>query len=223
MEEIRIIDLKESILADNDADAEKLRSELDEQGTYYINVMSSPGSGKTSTILRLIEELRCRYKIGVLEADIDGDVDTRTMLDAGVASVQLHTGGMCHLDADMSRQGLKEIGSEELDLVILENVGNLVCPAEFDTGAHMNLVILSVPEGDDKPLKYPLMFQEADVVVVNKIDAMEVFDFNPERFKSNISSCCPDTEMFMVSAATGDGIHALAEWISAKMKENKGE
>ena len=218
MEEIRILDLKESILADNDADAEKLRKELDAEETYYINVMSSPGSGKTSTILRLIEELRCRYNIGVLEADIDGDVDTRTMLDAGVASVQLHTGGMCHLDADMSRQALKEIGPKDLDLVILENVGNLVCPAEFDTGAHMNLVILSVPEGDDKPLKYPLMFEKADVVVVNKIDAMEAFDFNPERFKSNISKCCPNTAMFMVSAATKDGMHALAEYISDAIK-----
>ena len=223
MEEIRILDLKESILADNDADADKLRSELDAEGTYYINVMSSPGSGKTSTILRLIEELSCRYKIGVLEADIDGDVDTRTMLDAGVASVQLHTGGMCHLDADMSRQGLREIGSEALDLVILENVGNLVCPAEFDTGDHMNLVILSAPEGDDKPLKYPLMFSKADVVVVNKIDAMEVFDFNPERFKSNISKCCPDTAVFMVSAATGEGMHALSEWISEKVKDRRAQ
>ena len=220
MDEIKILELKESILEDNDRDADRLRRELDGQGTYYINVMSSPGSGKTSTILRLIEEFRCRYKIGVLEADIDGDVDTKTMLDAGVASVQLHTGGMCHLDADMSRQALREIGSEELDLVILENVGNLVCPAEFDTGAHMNLVILSVPEGDDKPLKYPLMFEKADAVAVNKIDAMEVFDFNPERFRSNISGCCPDTPVFMVSAATGEGMDALSEWISGKIKEN---
>ena len=167
MEEVRIIDLKESILADNDADAEKLREELAVDKTVYINVMSSPGSGKTSTILRLVEELRLSFKVGVLEADIDGDVDTRTMLDAGIPAVQLHTGGMCHLDADMSRQALAEIGAKDLDIVILENVGNLVCPAEFDTGAQINLVILSVPEGDDKPLKYPLMFSKADVVAVN--------------------------------------------------------
>lgn len=219
MEDINILELKESILEDNDADAEKLRAELKEQGTYYINVMSSPGSGKTSTILRIIEELSCRYKIGVLEADIDGYVDTQTMLDAGVPAVQLHTGGMCHLDADMSRQSLREIGSEDLDLVILENVGNLVCPAEFDTGAHMNLVILSVSEGDDKPLKYPLMFEKADVVVVNKIDAMEAFDFIPDRFKKYVGERHPDAEVFMVSAATGEGMHALAEWIADRIKE----
>ena len=174
MDQIKIIELKETLLQDNDADADRLREELKQQSTFYLNVMSSPGSGKTSSILRLIEQLRNDFKIGVLEADIDGDVDTRTMLQAGVPAVQLHTGGMCHLDADMSRQSLREIGSEALDLVILENVGNLVCPAEFDTGAIKNLVILSVPEGDDKPLKYPLMFEKADVVLVNKIDALEV-------------------------------------------------
>ena len=210
MEEVRIIDLKESILADNDADAEKLREELAVDKTVYINVMSSPGSGKTSTILRLVEELRLSFKVGVLEADIDGDVDTRTMLDAGIPAVQLHTGGMCHLDADMSRQA---------DIVILENVGNLVCPAEFDTGAQINLVILSVPEGDDKPLKYPLMFSKADVVAVNKIDAMEVFDFNPETFMKNVYECRPEAPVFMVSAATGIGIHELAGWIGERARE----
>ncbi len=219
MEEVRIIDLKESILADNDADADKLREELAAQKTVYINVMSSPGSGKTSTILRLVEQLRLLCKVGVLEADIDGDVDTKTMLDAGIPAVQLHTGGMCHLDADMSRQALREIGSEDLDVVILENVGNLVCPAEFDTGAQINLVILSVPEGDDKPLKYPLMFTKADVVVVNKIDAMEVFDFSPGKFMQSLTECCPDAPVFMVSAATGEGIIALSEWIGERVKE----
>ncbi len=219
MEEIRIIDLKESILADNDADADKLREELAAEKTVYINVMSSPGSGKTSTILRLVEQLRLLCKVGVLEADIDGDVDTKTMLDAGIPAVQLHTGGMCHLDADMSRQALKEINSKDLDIVILENVGNLVCPAEFDTGAQINLVILSVPEGDDKPLKYPLMFTKADVVVVNKIDAMEVFDFSPGRFMQNLAECCPDAPVFMVSAATGEGIIALSEWVGERAKE----
>ena len=219
MEEIRIIDLKESILADNDADADKLREELAAEKTVYINVMSSPGSGKTSTILRLVEQLRLLCKVGVLEADIDGDVDTKTMLDAGIPAVQLHTGGMCHLDADMSRQALKEINSKDLDIVILENVGNLVCPAEFDTGAQINLVILSVPEGDDKPIKYPLMFTKADVVVVNKIDAMEVFDFSPGRFMQNLAECCPDAPVFMVSAATGEGIIALSEWVGERAKE----
>ena len=219
MEEVRIIDLKESILADNDADAEKLREELAKEKTVYINVMSSPGSGKTSSILRLVEELRLSFKVGVLEADIDGDVDIRTMLDAGIPAIQLHTGGMCHLDADMSRQALKEIGSEDLDIVILENVGNLVCPAEFDTGAQINLVILSVPEGDDKPLKYPLMFSKADVIDVNKTDAMEVFDFSPERFRLNLATCCPDAPVFMTSAATGAGITELAEWIGARARE----
>ena len=221
MEEIRIIDLKESILADNDADAEKLRSELDEQGTYYINVMSSPGSGKTSTILRLLEELRCRYKIGVLEADIDGDVDTRTMLDAGVASVQLHTGGMCHLDADMSRQGLKEIGSEELDLVILENVGNLVCPAEFDTGACLDIVILSTSEGDDKPLKYPLVFSKCDLVIISKIDAMKFFTFDYDKCVENIKMRNPDATVIAISNRTGEGIDALAQYFENKVNKFK--
>ena len=197
MEEIRIIDLKESILADNDADADRLREELAAEKTVYINVMSSPGSGKTSTILRLVEQLRLSFSVGVLEADIDGDVDTKTMLDAGIPSVQLHTG----------------------DIVILENVGNLVCPAEFDTGAQINLVILSVPEGDDKPLKYPLMFTKADVVVVNKIDAMEVFDFSPGRFMQHVVECAPGAPVFMVSAATGEGIIALSEWIGERARE----
>lgn len=223
MEEIKIIDLKESILADNDADAAKLRTELADEKTVYVNVMSSPGSGKTSTILRLTEQLKLSFRVGVLEADIDGDVDTRTMLDAGIPAVQLHTGGMCHLDAEMSRQALKEIGSKDLDIVILENVGNLVCPAEFDTGAQIDLVILSVPEGDDKPLKYPLMFSRADVVAVNKIDAMEAFDFNPERFRANLASCNSDAPVFMVSAATGEGITSLSSWIGARANEILGD
>ena len=222
LSELKIIDLKESILADNDADADKLREELAGEKTVYINVMSSPGSGKTSTILRLVEQLRLRYRVGVLEADIDGDVDTKTMLEEGIPAVQLHTGGMCHLDADMSRQGLREIGSKDLDIVILENVGNLVCPAEFDTGANIDLVILSVPEGDDKPLKYPLMFEKASVVALNKIDAMEAFDFSPGRFKKNLNERCPEAPVFMISAATGEGIVALAEWIGKRAAELLG-
>ena len=220
--EPRIIKVKESILEDNDADAEKLRGELLEEKTFYLNIMSSPGSGKTSSILQLIRRLKDDFRIGVLEADIDGDVDTRTMLNAGVASVQIHTGGMCHLDADMSRQSLKEIGSKDLDLVILENVGNLVCPAEFDTGAVKDLVILSVPEGDDKPLKYPLMFTKADVVLVNKIDALEAFDFDLEKFTENVRLRNANADVIAVSAETGEGFDEAAAWIRNAANEFLG-
>ena len=219
MEEVRIIDLKESILADNDADAEKLREELAVDKTVYINVMSSPGSGKTSTILRLVEELRLSFKVGVLEADIDGDVDTRTMLDAGIPAVQLHTGGMCHLDADMTRQGIREFGTEDLDLVVLENVGNLVCPAEFDTGAVKNAMILSVPEGDDKPLKYPLMFQIADVVLINKCDVLPVFDdFDKDRVTERIRMRNPNCDIIFISAKTGEGFEEWANWLRREIR-----
>ena len=220
--EPRIIKVKESILEDNDADADKLRGELLDEKTFYLNIMSSPGSGKTSSILQLIRRLKDDFRIGVLEADIDGDVDTRTMLNAGVASVQIHTGGMCHLDADMSRQSLKEIGSKDLDLVILENVGNLVCPAEFDTGAVKDLVILSVPEGDDKPLKYPLMFTKADVVLVNKIDALEAFDFDLEKFTENVRLRNANADVIAVSAETGEGFDEAAAWIRNAAEEFLG-
>ena len=220
--EPRIIKVKESILEDNDADADKLRGELLEEKTFYLNIMSSPGSGKTSSILQLIKRLKDEFRIGVLEADIDGDVDTRTMLNAGVASVQIHTGGMCHLDADMSRQSLKEINSKDLDLVILENVGNLVCPAGFDTGAVKDLVILSVPEGDDKPLKYPLMFTKADVVLVNKIDALEAFDFDLEKFTENVRLRNANADVIAVSAETGEGFDEAAAWIRNAAKEFLG-
>ena len=220
--EPRIIKVKESILEDNDADADKLRGELLEEKTFYLNIMSSPGSGKTSSILQLIRRLKDDFRIGVLEADIDGDVDTRTMLNAGVASVQIHTGGMCHLDADMTRQSLKEIGSKDLDLVILENVGNLVCPAEFDTGAVKDLVILSVPEGDDKPLKYPLMFTKADVVLVNKIDALEAFDFDLEKFTENVRMRNANADVIAVSAETGEGFDEAAAWIRNAANEFLG-
>lgn len=221
-DKLRIIKVKESILEDNDADADKLRDELRNEKTFYLNVMSSPGSGKTSSILQIIKRLKDEMRIGVLEADIDGDCDTRTMLDAGVDSVQIHTGGMCHLDADMSRQSLREIGSTDLDLVILENVGNLVCPAEFDTGAVKDLVILSVPEGDDKPLKYPLMFEKADVVLVNKIDALEVFDFDMDRFTEYVRMRNPNADIFPVSAETGEGFDAVAAWIRDAAREFLG-
>ena len=172
MDTYRIIEVKESVFADNDADAEKLRQELKERGTYLINLMSSPGSGKTTTLTRLIEALREEVRIGIMEADIDSDVDADTISRTGVKVIQLHTGGMCHLDADMTRQGIRELGDAELDLVVLENVGNLVCPAEFDTGAALNVMILSVPEGHDKPLKYPLIFQRCNAMIINKIDVL---------------------------------------------------
>ena len=219
MEEIRIIDLKESILADNDADADKLREELAAEKTVYINVMSSPGSGKTSTILRLVEQLRLLCKVGVLEADIDGDVDTKTMLDAGIPAVQLHTGGMCHLDADMTRQGIRALGMEDAELIVLENIGNLVCPAEFDTGAAINMTILSVPEGDDKPAKYPLMYETCDMLVVNKIDTLPIFDFDKEKMEGYARARNPEIEIFYISAKTGEGVQELADALVRKVKE----
>ena len=220
--EPRIIKVKESILEDNDADADTLRGELVDEKTFSPDIMSSPGSGKTSSVVKLMQRLKDDFRIGVLEADIAGDVDTRTMLNAGVASVQLHTGGMCHLDADMSRQSLREIGSKDLDLVILENVGNLVCPAEFDTGAVKDLVILSVPEGDDKPLKYPLMFTKADVVLVNKIDALEAFDFDLEKFTENVRMRNANADVIAVSAETGEGFDEAAAWIRNAANEFLG-
>ena len=214
---ITILKLKETILADNDADAEVLREQLKKDKTFYLNVMSSPGAGKTSTLVQTILRLKDRLRIGVMEADIDSDVDAYTIAETGVKAIQLHTGGMCHLDADMSRQGLKELGSDDLELVILENVGNLVCPAEFDTGAIRNAVILSVPEGDDKPLKYPLMFEKADVILVNKIDALEVFDFDMETFKKNVSMRNASAPVFPISAETGEGIDKWCEWLEREV------
>ncbi len=213
MQDVRIIDVKESILEDNDKDAEVLRGELKDDRTYYLNVMSSPGAGKTTTLSAIIGKLRDDIRIGVMEADIDSDVDAKTIAALNIKAVQIHTGGMCHLDAEMSRQGMRALGTDNLDLVILENVGNLVCPAEFDTGAIKNLVILSVPEGDDKPLKYPLMFEKADVVVVNKIDAMEVFDFDLKRFEENVRKRNTKAPIFAISAVNGTGVDELAAWL----------
>lgn len=215
---IRILDLKKTILEDNDADADLLRSELKKDKTFYLNLMSSPGSGKTTTLKATIAGLRDSLRIGVMEADIDSDVDAKAIVALGIKSIQVHTGGMCHLDADMSRQGLRALGTDDLDLVILENVGNLVCPAEFDTGACKNAVILSIPEGDDKPLKYPLMFEKADVVLVNKIDALPVFDFDLEKFRENVrlrNACCP---VFPISAATGEGVDAWCAWLLQEVR-----
>ena len=187
MDELKIIQVKQSIFADNDADAQRLRNQLKEEKTFLINLMSSPGSGKTTTLLALSKILQQKLRLGVMEADIDSAVDAEKLSAAGIPSIQIHTGGMCHLDADMTRQGLKELDTDDLDLVILENVGNLVCPAEFETGAHMNMTILSVPEGDDKPLKYPLMYETCDLLVINKIDVEPYFDFS--RFAYSIACC----------------------------------
>lgn len=219
MDEIKIIELKESILEDNDKDAEALRQELHSKGTCLINLMSSPGSGKTTTLLALNKAFAGRIKWGVMEADIDSDVDAITMQNAGVPSIQLHTGGMCHLDADMTRQGIRNMNNDDLDLIVLENIGNLVCPAEFDTGAAINMTILSVPEGDDKPAKYPLMYQVADVMVVNKIDAMEVFDFDKEAMEASVKKLNPDMDIFYISALTGEGVPELADYLIERVKE----
>ena len=220
MSEIRLIELKESILEDNDRDAQALRSQLKEQKTFLLNLMSSPGSGKTSTLLALNEYFRGNIRWGVMEADIDSAVDAETMLKAGIPSIQLHTGGMCHLDADMTRQGITAFDRHDLDLIVLENIGNLVCPAEFDTGAAMNMTILSVPEGDDKPVKYPLMYEVADVLVVNKIDAMCVFDFDCERMEKAVKKRNPDMKIFYISAKTGEGVAALAAYLIEQVKEH---
>ena len=216
---MEIIELKESILEDNDKDAELLRQSLKEKGTCLLNLMSSPGSGKTTTLLALNRAFAGRIKWGVMEADIDSDVDARTMQENGVPAIQLHTGGMCHLDADMTRQGITAFNREDLELIVLENIGNLVCPAEFDTGAAINMTILSVPEGDDKPAKYPLMYESCQILVVNKIDTMPVFDFNKEFMESCAKKLNPEIEIYYISAKTGEGVEALADALVKKVKE----
>lgn len=217
MDPIQIVELKKSVLENNDADAERLRNTLREQNTFYLNVMSSPGAGKTTTILATVGCLRDQFRIGVMEADIDSAVDAETIAKAGIPVIQLHTGGMCHLDAEMSRQGMRKLGTENLDMVILENVGNLVCPAEFDTGASINVAILSVPEGDDKPLKYPLMFETCDAVLINKMDALPVFDFDLQNATDAIHDRNPEAVVFPVSAASGEGVEAWSKWLSEKI------
>lgn len=217
-----VVELKKSILEDNDADADKLREELDGKGVYYVNVMSSPGSGKTTLLEKLIAELKDRIKVGVMEADIDGDPDVHRIRKAGADGIQLHTGGMCHLDADMSRQGFNAFKTDA-KLVFLENIGNLVCPAEFDTGAHLNVALLSVPEGDDKPLKYTLMFSTCDVVVVTKTDTAKYFDFDLDGCKRNIEKMNGKAKIFTVSAKTGEGVSELADYLFGKYVERFGE
>ena len=222
MDEVKVIELKKSVFEANDRDADNLRSELKAKGVYLLNLMSAPGSGKTTTLIQTINRLKDQIKISVMEADIDSDVDAIKIKEAtGVESIQLHTGGMCHLDAEMTRQGLDNVSVNDADLVILENVGNLVCPAEFDTGAVKNAMILSVPEGHDKPLKYPLMFSVCDVVVINKIDVMPYFDFDLEKCKEYIHMRNPKATVIPVCAKTGEGIDAFAHWLLEQVKEWK--
>ena len=223
METVRILEVKQSVFANNDAQADKLRAELKEKGIYLLNLMSSPGSGKTTTLTRLIELLKEDLKIGVMEADIDSDVDAKTIAATGARAIQLHTGGMCHLDAAMTRQGLEGLDSSDADLVVLENVGNLVCPAEFDTGAVKNMAILSVPEGHDKPLKYPLMFQVCDTVLINKIDVAPYFDFDFEKCTEYIHMRNPKANIFPICAKTGEGTEAVANWLKEEVRNWKGE
>ena len=225
MADIRVLEIKESVFADNDRQADALRKELKEKGVFLLNLMSSPGAGKTTTLVKTIETLKDSLRIGVMEADIDSDVDARTIAHTGVKSIQLHTGGMCHLDATMTGQGIRGLGVEDIDLAILENVGNLVCPAEFDTGAVKNVMILSVPEGHDKPLKYPLMFQVCDAVLINKTDVLPYFDFDMDLVKTYIHQRNPQAEIFPVSAKTGEGITAWTDWLYNQVKiwkEEKG-
>ncbi len=224
MDPVKVIEIKKSVFEDNDADARRLRKELKEKGVYLLNLMSSPGSGKTTTLIQTLNLLKDKLRIAVMEADIDSDVDAVKIKEAtGIPSIQLHTGGMCHLDAEMTRQGLDNVSMEGLDLVVLENVGNLVCPAEFDTGACRNAMILSVPEGHDKPLKYPLMFSVCDVVVINKIDVLPYFDFNLEKCKEYIHMRNPKATVIPICAKTGEGVEAFAEWILQEVKNWKNQ
>ena len=219
MDTYKIIEVKESVFADNDREAARLRQELKQSGTFLLNLMSSPGSGKTTTLLRTIEALKDELRMGVMEADIDSDVDARKIAEAGVKSIQLHTGGMCHLDAGMTEQGLREIGTDGLDLVVLENVGNLVCPAEFDTGAVKNAMILSVPEGHDKPLKYPLIFTVCDALIINKVDVLPYFDFDMDKVTEYARMRNPKLEIFPICARTGEGVDAWCDWLRRQVNE----
>lgn len=223
MESFKILEIRQSVFASNDEEAAKLRAELKEKGVFLLNLMSSPGSGKTTTLTRTIEALKDEMKIGVMEADIDSDVDARTISAAGAKAIQLHTGGMCHLDAGMTRQGLEGLGTGDVELAILENVGNLVCPAEFDTGAVKNAMILSVPEGHDKPLKYPLMFQVCNVVLVNKMDVLPYFNFDLEKCTEYVKMRNPKAQVIPICAATGEGMDAWYDWLRREVRAWRGE
>ena len=215
---LRTIEIKQSVFESNDREADKVRAELKRRGLFLLNLMSSPGSGKTTTLVKTIGALKDEMRIGVMEADIDSDVDAHTVADAGAKAIQLHTGGMCHLTADMTMQGLEALGTEDIDLAILENVGNLVCPAEFDTGAVKNAMILSVPEGDDKPLKYPLMFEVCDVLLINKIDVLPYFDFSLDAVTERATKRNPNIEIIPISARTGEGIDAWCDWLRREVR-----
>jgi len=221
MQGFKVLEIKASVFEDNNRQAAALREELKRSGTFMLNLMSSPGSGKTTTLVRTIAALRDELRIGVVEADVDSDVDARTVQQTGARVIQLHTGGMCHLDAGMTRQGLTEMGAQGLDLIVLENIGNLLCPAEFDTGAAKNAMILSVPEGDDKPLKYPLMFSIVDVLLVNKIDTLPYFDFNMEALHQRVTRLNPDITILPISAKTGEGMDAWADWLRTQVQQWK--
>ncbi len=217
MNDYKVIEIKKSVFENNDREADKLREQLKKDKTFLLNLMSSPGSGKTTTLKATVARLKEEYKIGIMEADIDSDVDAKTMAATGVQAIQLHTGGMCHLDAGMTKQGLDHIDADAFDFVVLENVGNLVCPAEFDTGASKNAMILSVPEGDDKPLKYPLMFSICDAVLINKIDTKSVFEFDDDAVVERIKKLNPKAEIFFISARTGEGVDAWCDWLRAQI------
>lgn len=219
MSEFKVIEIKRSVYENNDREAELVREQLKKDKTFLLNLMSSPGSGKTTTLKATISALKDEYKIGVMEADIDSDVDARAIEEAGAKSIQLHTGGMCHLDAGMTKQGLDSFGATDYEFVVLENVGNLVCPAEFDTGASKNAMILSVPEGDDKPLKYPLMFSVCDCVLINKIDTKSVFDFDDAAVVERIKKINPTAEIFFVSAKTGEGMDNWFNWLRRQIDD----
>ncbi len=219
MDKVRIFEIKKSVYENNDLEANKLRDRLKKDKTCLMNVMSSPGSGKTTTLLRTIEMLKDEFKIGVMEADIDSAVDAETIAATGTKAIQLHTGGMCHLDAGMTESGINEFGTEDLDFVILENVGNLVCPAEFDTGASFSVMLLSVPEGDDKPLKYPLMFSKVDALLINKIDVKPYFDFDSAAVRERVTKLNPNIAIFEISARTGEGIKEWTDWLGAKIRD----
>ena len=222
MDDVKIIEIKKSVFADNDEDAAKLRKELKHKGVYLLNLMSSPGAGKTTTLIGTLKRIQDKVRVAVMEADIDSDVDAVKIQKAtGIPTIQLHTGGMCHLDAEMTRQGLDNVALADVDLVILENVGNLVCPAEFDTGAVRNAMILSVPEGDDKPLKYPLMFSVCDLVLVNKVDVMPYFDFDLDKCREYVRMRNPNARIIPICAKTGEGLDDFADWLLAEVKSWK--
>ena len=218
MSEFKVIEIKRSVFENNDREADKVREQLKKDKTFLLNLMSSPGSGKTTTLKATIKALKDEYKMGVMEADIDSDVDAKAIEEAGAKSIQLHTGGMCHLDAGMTKQGLDSFDASDFEFVVLENVGNLVCPAEFDTGAVKNVAILSVPEGHDKPLKYPLMFEVCQALIINKIDVLPYFDFNMDKVREFAHKRNPDIEIFPISAKTGEGVDAWCNWLEAQVR-----